>query len=183
MCGFCYTLESCNSTTGYCMTGCESGYKTEPVCTEASPAGYFGSECKQLCSGYCVGGQENCDNVHGTCLDGCTVGWKGRTCKEVCDNGTYSQNCSFKCSGHCKHNAGCNKQDGTCQDGCSPGYTGGKCDLCEFCSSSLYSRTSTGMTYKCVPLFFLQLITYQLLLLDSFCLNLNTSWGQMNERT
>lgn len=45
-----------------------------------------------------------------------------------CKEGSYGNNCSQKCKGHCKDNTTCNHVTGHCERGCKAGWTGSSCD-------------------------------------------------------
>ncbi|XP_045180039.2 cell death abnormality protein 1-like isoform X2 [Mercenaria mercenaria] len=112
MCGFCNNLESCNSTTGYCMTGCEPGYKTEPVCTEECREGSWGENCMRTC-GKCM--NVSCDRFDGACSGNCQPGYKLKLfCDEECDDGWYGNNCTGQCNPECTDKSSCRKSDGFC---------------------------------------------------------------------
>lgn len=46
----------------------------------------------------------------------------------ACSNGTFGENCMYKCSEHCFQNETCNKFDGYCPNGCNIGWDGEGCD-------------------------------------------------------
>lgn len=49
-------------------------------------------------------------------------------CEEICPNGTYGDNCSFKCN--CTYNTMCDPESGKCS--CEPGWKGQQCNIpCE----------------------------------------------------
>ena len=46
-----------------------------------------------------------------------------------CAEGWYGQNCTLKCSGHCRDNAACNHVTGHCLGGCDAEWRGYLCDV------------------------------------------------------
>nr|XP_022311255.1 uncharacterized protein LOC111116549 [Crassostrea virginica] len=49
--------------------------------------------------------------------------------KAECAEGRYGQNCTLKCSGHCRDNAACNHVTGQCLGGCDAEWRGSLCDV------------------------------------------------------
>ncbi|XP_061185083.1 multiple epidermal growth factor-like domains protein 10 [Saccostrea echinata] len=123
--------RKCNEKTGYCTSGCVSGYfgvycqhpcgncssgtcdKISGNC-EACNTGYYGTKCERKCSYSCF--NHECRQINGHCTNGCNNGFYGSFCNSQC-----SENCAqTKCT-----------RSGVCIGGCKPNWTGDKCDRCE----------------------------------------------------
>ncbi|KAK7106167.1 hypothetical protein V1264_017455 [Littorina saxatilis] len=74
-CGRCAGNQTCNSSTGYCLT-CLVGW-TLPLCKTACEHNTYGPECLDTC-GRC-GGNQTCNSSTGYCLT-CLAGWTPPLC-------------------------------------------------------------------------------------------------------
>ena len=45
-----------------------------------------------------------------------------------CQAGTYGDNCTKDCSGHCTEGTACDTTNGQCQHGCEAGWQGSRCN-------------------------------------------------------
>ncbi|KAK7493650.1 hypothetical protein BaRGS_00015162, partial [Batillaria attramentaria] len=143
---------TCDSITGHCLNGCQSGW--------------WGAKCDEECSSQCDG---PCDTNNGHCFSckGCAPEFHGMKCETPCGYGCINKTCNRQdgaCScqslwsppncaaethaeifdpecrdgyygreacrpcGHCTNNTVCDNNNGHCPDGCVDGYSGDLCD-------------------------------------------------------
>ncbi|XP_062574556.1 cell death abnormality protein 1-like, partial [Saccostrea cucullata] len=120
--------QTCNSTTGFCIFGCEDGfysYKCEKTCSPSClsgcnrysgecegtcPVGKYGDQCDKICNPNC---NLRCHKNTGLCEFGCIAGKYGPDCLRTCGGGCIS---------------GCSQSDGRCT--CKTGWQGHYCDVC-----------------------------------------------------
>ncbi|XP_071099012.1 cell death abnormality protein 1-like [Haliotis cracherodii] len=102
--------SDCDSTTGHCLTECDTGY--------------FGRTCSSVCSDKCM--NKSCILVHngiGNCTGGCVPGYQGINCNIPCDN--PGGNCTA-CPGGC--DGGYCQLGSSCVSGCVDSHYGTGCD-------------------------------------------------------
>ncbi|KAL3880534.1 hypothetical protein ACJMK2_032768 [Sinanodonta woodiana] len=147
-CGNClYGNVSCDSTTGQCPEGCQTGWSGDK-CKEGCKIGTYGYGCNETC-GMCVNGNYNCSTTDGRCKLGCTAGWQGENCKQKCSKGTYGDGCNETCGKCFRGNDNCSTNNGHCQIGCEAGWWSDTCK--QPCSQGTYSygcNETCGMCYS-----------------------------------
>ncbi|XP_067659861.1 scavenger receptor class F member 1-like [Haliotis asinina] len=155
--------SDCDDKTTRCLTQCY--------------AGYFGDQCRSVCSSHCR--NSTCQLIPrrgiGRCTEGCEPGYQGSNCIRPCDthtvpctpcpggcDGEYCHN-GRKCHDGCKHSfygleckncsdkcRVCNRKTGKCEE-CHPSYFGDECEhSCENCVGSC----KDGCTNGCVAGFY-----------------------------
>lgn len=70
--------------------------------------------------------------------------------KIECSDGSYGDNCSHQCSGHCRNNIACNHETGQCNGGCSEGWFSGNCSqqCVGQCREDITCNETTGLCDK-----------------------------------
>lgn len=91
--------NTCNSSNGSCIYGCQEGFNGEECgrdcdscptqcdrktgqCIGECPEGRFGEFCNKTCSEDC---KNKCNKTTGSCEEGCVLGNFGDFCNKTCD--------------------------------------------------------------------------------------------------
>ncbi|KAH3698680.1 hypothetical protein DPMN_086226 [Dreissena polymorpha] len=75
----------CDTLTGTCGTGCQSGWRGA-VCNTTCDNGWYGRDCLLSC-GICLNNTA-CNKTSGMCPDGCAAGYKGSLCEDAAEEKT-----------------------------------------------------------------------------------------------
>ncbi|XP_071098503.1 scavenger receptor class F member 1-like [Haliotis cracherodii] len=169
--------SDCNSTTGSCLTECDTGYYDQ-ICSSKCSDNCMNHKCVLVGNGFgnctegCVPGYQGlgcnipCDNPRGSCTacpGGCDEGYcqLGSSCVSGCVDSSYGTDCGEKHVDPCmdnKHCSDCDNTTGHCITECDTGYFDQKCS--SNCSANCKNKkctllnTNTGSgncTDGCVP--------------------------------
>ncbi|XP_059169890.1 uncharacterized protein LOC131951592 [Physella acuta] len=80
--------ESCDVSTGLCLSGCARGFSGEG-CVSCQQ-GFYGTNCSRECSSGCSNHQCHVDT--GKCFT-CLSGYQGDFCNQTCSIGSFGENC------------------------------------------------------------------------------------------
>ncbi|XP_046542692.1 scavenger receptor class F member 1-like [Haliotis rubra] len=122
VCGHCRFGLACDSDSGECPHGCQTGW-TGSLCAEECGNNTYGPECTPC--GRC---RERCEVDTGRCPNSiCQPGWVGDRCDRECFQGTYGPYCT-PC-GQCQEGDNCDVGTGHCPNRCQDRWTGVRCDI------------------------------------------------------
>ncbi|XP_041346865.1 multiple epidermal growth factor-like domains protein 10, partial [Gigantopelta aegis] len=151
----CLQNSPCNTNTGRCVGGCQSGWR-EQDCSLVCYAGRYGPSCSLQCSSrHCkTSSTSTCNPVNGSCDNGCQSGWQGIDCTDCKGGLTYGNYCDKRCADrHCLNNSTCAANTGLCVGGCQPGWKDVDCSkVCHWpwygpnCSLSCTDRHCSGQS-------------------------------------
>ncbi|XP_046567980.1 multiple epidermal growth factor-like domains protein 6 [Haliotis rubra] len=117
--------SDCDRYTGHCDTECSDGY--------------FGLQCKSICSKNCRHGKCHLSTTgNDDCTDGCVLGYQGNSCNIPCDSPGGS--CTA-CPGGC--DGGYCQVGSSCVSGCVDSYYGTGCKSCSSRCKSCNRMTGT----------------------------------------
>ncbi|XP_048249085.1 multiple epidermal growth factor-like domains protein 10 [Haliotis rufescens] len=169
--------SDCDNTTGYCLTGCHTGYYDQ-ICSSECSDNCMNHKCVLDSNGFgnctegCMSGYQGlgcnipCDSPGGSCTacpDGCIGEYcqLGSSCVSGCVDSSYGTDCVERHVDPCidnQHCSDCANTTGHCLTECDTGYFDPKCrsicsDNCknEKCTL-LNNKTGSGnCTDGCVP--------------------------------